>query len=62
MADHESLASLYGRLIGQLISIGLVVLGSILLYQKYGLAEAVAFFVLAGFLSDIRSKLIGGAK
>lgn len=62
MTDYESLAHLSGRLIGQLISIGLVILGSALLYQKYGLAEAVAFFVLAGFLSDIRSKLMGTAK
>lgn len=62
MTDHESIAHLSGRLVGHLIILGLVIAGSALIYQKYGTAEAVAFFVLAGLLSDIRSNVIRNRK
>lgn len=45
-------------LVGHLVSLLLVGTGAALLFMKYGLAEAVAFAVIGGLLSDIRTNLM----
>lgn len=59
MAGSEHKASTGEFLLLCLINIAIVLIPSALLYRKYGLAEAAAFFVIAATLLEIRSRLAG---
>lgn len=46
-----------GQILGAIISLAMVIVPSVLIYRKYGLPEASAFFVIAGALMEIRLRL-----
>lgn len=57
MDEFKSAESIGAALILGIISIAIVLTPSFLIYKKYGLPEAAAYFVLAATLMEIRSRL-----